>query len=99
MNQTFSKTAHRDATRATNALKPRAFVVKLLFPSLHQVSSQTDERRRRDRDEADAWLSARRVTREGMRVRRRAGKEWRVKRACTHKHYMIELNERVIVYL
>ena len=29
MNQTFSKTAHRDATRATNALKPRAFVVKL----------------------------------------------------------------------
>jgi len=61
MNQTFSKTAHRDATRATNALKPRAFGVKLPFRSLHQVSSRTDERRRRDCDEADAWRSARRV--------------------------------------
>lgn len=36
--------------------------------------------------------------REGMRVRRRAGKERRVKRACTYKNYMIELSERVIVY-
>ena len=33
-----------------------------------------------------------------MRVRRRAGKELRVKRACTHNHYMVELSERVIVY-
>ena len=61
MNQTFSKTAHRDATRATNALKPHAFVAKLLFRSFHQVSSQTDEWRLRERDEADAWRSARRV--------------------------------------
>ena len=38
------------------------------------------------------------ATREGMRVRRRAGKERRVKRAYTYKHYMIELSERVIVY-
>ena len=36
-------------------------------------------------------------TREGMRVRRRAGEELLVKRGCTHKHYMIKLSERVIV--
>ena len=44
------------------------------------------------------WLSARRVAREDARARRRAGKEWRVKRACTYKHYMTKLSERVIVY-
>ena len=38
------------------------------------------------------------ATREGMRVRRRAGKERRVKRACTYKNYTIESSERVIVY-
>jgi len=83
MNQTFSKTAHRDATRATNALKPRAFVAKLLFRSFHQVSSRTDERRRRDRDEADAWmmvLARPRASTAERRARRRARKSGTINR-------------------
>ena len=54
-----NRTPRRDARdeRAQTARVRR----KTFFRSFHQVSSQTDEWRLRERDEADAWRSARRV--------------------------------------
>ena len=54
-----NRTPRRDARdeRAQTARVRR----ETFFRSFHQVSSQTDEWRFRERDEADAWLSARRV--------------------------------------